>query len=774
MNSSERNTRIALEKMRQELDHLDRLFVEHYKSMKEQEDIKVAPYEGSEAGTLRMEYDMVLEQIHVTLKFDKVNKMYNFRSEKHSPSMDQEAAYHFAMEIAETYEGFRCNAYDNMVIIQQVGSFRDMEEVQAAEMLEKSMEFFESMVSQKLMEFGHLCGMKEIEESEENTEPSACPTEKTDYNTYELPNPTSDAQSDDKNLYSSKMTELLSGYEKEHPKLQSADQEADIDRMEETKKDGQEDPSGMKAYLLSYIRKKGVKKYHSEDESCISARYYEGNFRYFLSYIEQERILEIRVSQKYDKDIRAAVKENPFHSTVDLKHGNVLILQQILSSCTPKIFEKTIRDMTEEISQFTKRLESPLAEQMAERTETHPGLQKPEITSQFQGTLLSDQEDKYQQWEKILKEKEIFLDTQKQEVLSGLKELHQKGVLLSEKETSLARQQEKMNTLSFTLNQKEQQQQEREILLTKKEEALLQKDGVMAKKKQELHQKEAHLQALEEKLKKKQEQSQIQQRELQAAEAEFYRQQKTREENQQKMEIRASSLANQIRLLKQQKEDLDEILRAKNLEFYETAAMDLHMKEKYESQIREYYLALKQAKEDMDRLEKENQTLKREDNSSLKESNAQRMQELMEELSEAKEEIACLKMASIPGTPDQKQRQSERQADQFLEYLKEQKGAQPEMLEKRHADDGVLVEIQGAVSIVVSFKSGVNFVECTLKKRCHPMLLKKINTYNAQKRKSVIFTTASEILCRTMFLNATIDEIYEMMEENVTALEELA
>lgn len=67
MNSSERNTRIALEKMRQELDHLDRLFVEHYKSMKEQKDIKVAPYEGSEAGTLRMEYNMVSEQIHVTL-----------------------------------------------------------------------------------------------------------------------------------------------------------------------------------------------------------------------------------------------------------------------------------------------------------------------------------------------------------------------------------------------------------------------------------------------------------------------------------------------------------------------------------------------------------------------------------------------------------------------------------------------------------------------------------------------------------------------------------
>lgn len=774
MNSSERNTRIALEKMRQELDHLDRLFVEHYKSMKEQEDIKVAPYEGSEAGTLRMEYNMVSEQIHVTLKFDKVNKMYNFRSEKHSPSMDQEAAYHFAMEIAETYEGFRCNAYDNMVIIQQVGSFRDMEEVQAAEMLKKSMEFFESMVSQKLMEFGHLCGLKETEESEENTEPSSCHTEGSAYDTYELPNPTSDAQGGDQNLYSSKMTELLSGYEKEHPKLQPADQEADIDRMEETKKDGQEDPSGMKAYLLSYIRKKGVKKYHSEDESCISARYYEGNLRYFLSYIEQERILEIRVSQKYDKDIRAAVKENPFHSTVDLKHGNVLVLQQILSSCTPEMFEKTIRDMTEEISQFAKSLESPLAEQSAERTETHPGLQKPETIRQFQGALLSDQEDKYQQWEKILKEKEIFLDTQKQEVLSGLKELHQKGVLLSEKETSLARQQEKMNTLSFTLNQKEQQQKEREILLTKKEEALLQKDGVMAKKKQELHQKEAHLQALEEELKKKQEQSQIQQRELQAAEAEFYRQQKTREENQQKMEIRASSLANQIRLLKQQKEDLDEILRAKNLEFYETAAMDLHMKEKYESQIREYYLALKQAKEDMGRLEQENQTLKREDNSSLKESNVQRIQELMEELSEAKEEIACLKMASIPGTPDQKQRQPERQADQFLEYLKEQKGAQPEMLEKRHADDGILVEIQGAVSIVVSFKSGVNFVECTLKKRCNPMLLKKINTYNAQKRKSVIFTTASEILCRTMFLNATIDEIYEMMEENVTALEELA
>lgn len=88
-----------------------------------------------------MEYDMVTEQIHILLKFDKANKMYNFRSERQYPSMDQEAAYHFAMDIAEKYDGFRCNAYDNTVIIQHVGTFRDMEETQAAALLKKSMEF---------------------------------------------------------------------------------------------------------------------------------------------------------------------------------------------------------------------------------------------------------------------------------------------------------------------------------------------------------------------------------------------------------------------------------------------------------------------------------------------------------------------------------------------------------------------------------------------------------------------------------------------------------
>ena len=51
--------------------------------------------------------------------------------------------------------------------------------------------------------------------------------------------------------------------------------------------------------------------------------------------------------------------------------------------------------------------------------------------------------------------------------------------------------------------------------------------------------------------------------------------------------------------------------------------------------------------------------------------------------------------------------------------------------------------------------------------------LKKINKYNEQKRKSVIFTTPGEIICRTMFLSATADEIYGMMEEIVNALEEL-
>ena len=54
MNSSERKTQKALGKMKQELDNLDRLFVEHYKSMKAKKDVVVAPYEGSDTGVLRM------------------------------------------------------------------------------------------------------------------------------------------------------------------------------------------------------------------------------------------------------------------------------------------------------------------------------------------------------------------------------------------------------------------------------------------------------------------------------------------------------------------------------------------------------------------------------------------------------------------------------------------------------------------------------------------------------------------------------------------------
>ena len=68
--------------MKQELDNLDRLFVEHYKSMKAKKDVVVAPYEGSDTGVLRMEYDMVTEQIHILLKFDKASfpKGYFLRS----------------------------------------------------------------------------------------------------------------------------------------------------------------------------------------------------------------------------------------------------------------------------------------------------------------------------------------------------------------------------------------------------------------------------------------------------------------------------------------------------------------------------------------------------------------------------------------------------------------------------------------------------------------------------------------------------------------------
>lgn len=265
----------------------------------------------------------------------------------------------------------------------------------------------------------------------------------------------------------------------------------------------------------------------------------------------------------------------------------------------------------------------------------------------------------------------------------------------------------------------------------------------------------------------------MQQRQLKEDEAEFYKQRKSGEETLQRMQIQVSSLINQIRLLKQQKNDIDEILLAKNQELHGTVPTDPHTKEKYESQIREYYTALKQAKIEIDRLEQENLTLRREENTSRNGSNDQRVQELLEELSDAKEEIKRLKTASTYQPSDQNQMMPETDAEQFLEFLQIQKGAQPEMLEKRHADDGVLIEIRGAVPIIVSFKSGINFVECTLTKRCNPMVMKKINKYNEQKRKSVIFTTPGEIICRTMFLSATADEIYGMMEEIVNALEEL-
>ena len=55
------------------------------------------------------------------------------------------------------------------------------------------------------------------------------------------------------------------------------------------------------------------------------------------------------------------------------------------------------------------------------------------------------------------------------------------------------------------------------------------------------------------------------------------------------------------------------------------------------------------------------------------------------------------------------------------------------MPEKRHADDGVFDRNCGAVPIIVSFKSGINFVECTLTKRCNPMVMKK--SINIMSRK---------------------------------------
>lgn len=302
MNSSERKTQKALGKMKQELDNLDRLFVEHYKSMKAKKDVVVAPYEGSDTGVLRMEYDMVTEQIHILLKFDKANKMYNFRSERQYPSMDQEAAYHFAMDIAEKYDGFRCNAYDNTVIIQHVGTFRDMGETQAAALLKKSMESFERIAMEKLTEFGDLCGITEPEDAGEIIELPPDHTGETEYDTYELPKPPADRES--KNPYATKMAELLFTYETEHQDIKHINPEAEVGKSKEQKESVSTGQTVMKSYLLSHIQKKGGKKYHSEDGSCISARYCEEGIRYFISYVEQEQILEIRVCKNMTKILR--------------------------------------------------------------------------------------------------------------------------------------------------------------------------------------------------------------------------------------------------------------------------------------------------------------------------------------------------------------------------------------------------------------------------------------------------------------------------------------
>ena len=58
---------------KQELDYLDRLFIEHYKGLKARKDIVVAPYEpDKQPGILQMDYD-TKQHIHITLKFNKKN-----------------------------------------------------------------------------------------------------------------------------------------------------------------------------------------------------------------------------------------------------------------------------------------------------------------------------------------------------------------------------------------------------------------------------------------------------------------------------------------------------------------------------------------------------------------------------------------------------------------------------------------------------------------------------------------------------------------------------
>lgn len=822
---------------KQELDYLDRLFIEHYKGLKARKDIVVAPYEpDKQPGILQMDYD-TKQHIHITLKFNKKNFMYNFRSDKHYQSMNQDKAFDFSRSVAEKYEGFRCNAYDDVMIIQHVGTYRDLKEADAIALLKQALDTFESTVMTELPEFEKICEAVSVEDQNESSDlPDDNRREETsEYDIYALPESETESitDSDESEDYELVIDELLASFDdnkdedlivqpeagyvlEEALSGKSVPEETAVPKMETV---ASCNPQSMMDYIKSYLNEKGIPVDKRGSKTSISAQFYDEQIRYTIFYHAGTGALKIQLSKKYTgkESILGNVVENmkeQLCSAATIKNGNILALYRAVKKCTPDLFDQSINEMFKEIDRVEKRMQAADLHDAVPSSQSTESMEEMPMENVSEQELIQEQQEQFRQWENILKAKEEFLDGQKKEILESLNELNQRTRAVQEKEVELYGVSQQQEQLAAILQKKDEEMKKKESYLSEKEDACIKKESILSKKSHDLTAKETEISAREISLKKESEQNNLERLYIENSIKELEGKREAAKNYVQQMKIKAASLGNQIRLLEKQKNDVADILKLKTtqlsggesfnelemqltqlqqklsesqemlqikddkilsleqmvksqeeqllseneIEKLQQDVDSLHKeKEIYEQKLQEYQTALKKVKAVIDRLKAENSDLKAE---------CERLHNIAEEKPDDGND-----MGRNPDTQqDHKAKQIGATADEFIDFICNVKGAKPEMIEERHAEDGTLVQINGNIQILVSFRSGMNFVECTLDKHANGKTMKMIDVFNDAGKKSIIFTTSKQIICRTMFHDAAVDEIYQLMEESADAL----
>lgn len=787
-----------LKKMaKHELDYLDRLFIEHYKGLKARKNIVIEPYEpDKQPGILQMDYDTKLQHIHITLKFNKKNSMYNFRSEKHYQSIDQEKAYDFAKSVAIKYDGFRCNAYDDVMIIQHVGTYRDLRESDAIAVLKQALETFESTVMTELSEFEKICEAVSIENTDEPSDLADDDREEemSEYDIYEFSEVegesiTDSEKSDDISL---EIDELLASFGENNERTMVSQYEnhyvldetlAEIS-IPNNSVEAEEitlssvKPQSMKEYICLYLDKKGIKNYKQGINEYISTQYYDGPIRYHLSYHADTGILKVQLSKKYDgkEIILEKIVRDMNHqviSTLSIRK-NILLFSRTVEQCTPVMFDRTMIEMDQELSIVDNKIQDTYMNNTALPVQDAELIMQIPMSNVSEEELMREQQEQYRQWDKILKEKEEFLDGQKKEILDSLDELNHRSKTVQEKEEELYGIKQQQEQLAAILNKKDEEIKKREAFIKGREDSCTQKESALTKKFQELSVKEKEISEIEKDLKIEREQNDLERHCNEKAAKELEEKCEAAKIYVQQMQIKASSLNNQIRLLEKQKKDVADILKLKtqliggqSVDVLERQLTKLQQdvctinkeKKHYEDTLKEYRIALEKAKIAIERLKEENADLKAE---------CDHLHNVCDNASDIKHDSES--------SPDKQQDYSNNQfpigitAEDFMDYICKEKGAKPEMLEELHAEDGTLVRINGNIQILVSFKSGMNFVECVLDKRANSKNVKKMEEFNDEGKKAVIFATSKKIICRVMFHDISVEEIYHIMEESADVL----